>query len=51
MRGRRGRARCFLCGPPRPAVAMDGDLRHRWDRRIVSSLLVLHLPLSGGAPD
>ena len=58
MRGRRvggrqcrGRARCFLCGLSKPAVGMDGDLRHHWDRRVLSSLLVLHLPLSGGTPD
>ena len=31
--------------PPKPAVAMDGDLRHHWNGRGVSSLLVLHLPL------
>ena len=47
----RGRARCFLCGPSKPSVAMDGDLRHHWNRRTVSSLLVVHLPLSGETPD
>ena len=41
---------CFLCGPSKPSVAMDGDLRHHWNQRTVSSLFVLHLPLSGGTP-
>ena len=31
--------------PPKPAVAMDGDLQRHWNGRSASSLFVLHLPL------